>query len=66
MFRKSVDELSAARSLAGAGSLPQWIDAQSKTLSKLQKENQQLKTKLALEVAAANRMTIASRSPARR
>ena len=46
--RKSVDELNAARALAGAGSLPQWIDAQSKTLSKLQKENQQLKTKLAL------------------
>ena len=48
LFRKSVDELNAARALAGAGSLPQWIDAQSKTLSRLQKENQQLKTKLAL------------------
>jgi alanyl-tRNA synthetase len=48
LFRKSVDELDAARALAGAGSLPQWIDAQSKTLGKLQKENQQLKTKLAL------------------
>jgi alanyl-tRNA synthetase len=48
LFRKSVDELDAARALAGAGSLPQWIEAQSKALSKLQKENQQLKTKLAL------------------
>jgi alanyl-tRNA synthetase len=48
LFRKSVDELNAARTLAGPGSLPQWIDAQSKALSKLQKENQQLKTKLAL------------------
>jgi alanyl-tRNA synthetase len=48
LFRKSIDELDAARALAGPGSLPQWIDAQSKTLSKLQKENQQLKTKLAL------------------
>ena len=48
VFRKSVDELNAARAVAGTGSLPQWIDAQSKTLSRLQKENQQLKTKLAL------------------
>ena len=48
LFRKSIDELDAARALAGAGSLPQWIDAQSKALGKLQKENQQLKTKLAL------------------
>ena len=48
LFRKSIDELDAARALAGPGSLPQWIDAQSKALSKLQKENQQLKTKLAL------------------
>ena len=48
LFRASVDELHAARALAGAGSLPQWIEGQSKVLSKLQKENQQLKTKLAL------------------
>jgi alanyl-tRNA synthetase len=43
-----VDELNAARDLAGAGPLPQWIDAQVKTVSRLQKETQQLKTKLAL------------------
>ena len=48
MFRKSVDELNAARQLAGPGSLPQWIDTQSKAVSRLQKENQQLKTRLAL------------------
>jgi alanyl-tRNA synthetase len=48
MFRQSVDELNAARTHAGPGSLAQWIDAQTKALSKLQKENQQLKTKLAL------------------
>ena len=48
LFRRSIDELGAARELAGPGSLAQWIDTQSKTLNKLQKENQQLKTKLAL------------------
>jgi alanyl-tRNA synthetase len=48
LFRKSIDELDAARALAGPGPLPQWIEVQSKSLSKLQKENQQLKTKLAL------------------
>ena len=48
LLRASVDELQAARALAGPGPLPHWIDAQSKLLSKLQKENQQLKTKLAL------------------
>ena len=48
LSRRSIDELHDARALAGAGSLPQWIDAQSKALSKLQKENQQLKTRLAL------------------
>jgi alanyl-tRNA synthetase len=48
MFRAAVDELTAARSLTGAGALPQWIDAQSKALTRLQKENQQLKTRLAL------------------
>ena len=48
LFRKSVDELNAARALAGNTPLPQWIDSQSKALGRLQKENQQLKTKLAL------------------
>ena len=48
LSRRSIDELHDARALAGAGSLPHWIDAQSKALSKLQKENQQLKTRLAL------------------
>jgi alanyl-tRNA synthetase len=48
LFRASVDELTAARALAGTTSLPQWIESQSKALGKLQKENQQLKTKLAL------------------
>jgi alanyl-tRNA synthetase len=48
LFRRSVDELNAARALAGNTPLAQWIDTQSKALSKLQKENQQLKTKLAL------------------
>jgi alanyl-tRNA synthetase len=48
LLRRSVDELNAARELAGAGPLPQWIDAQVKTVSRLQKETQQLKTKLAL------------------
>jgi alanyl-tRNA synthetase len=48
LFRRSVDELTAARALAGSTSLPQWIEVQSRTVSKLQKENQQLKTRLAL------------------
>ena len=48
LFRKSVDELNTARALAAPTSLPQWIDTQSKTIGRLQKENQQLKTKLAL------------------
>jgi alanyl-tRNA synthetase len=48
LFRKSVDELNAACALAGTTSLPQWIDTQSKAVSRLQKENQQLKTKVAL------------------
>ena len=43
-----MDELNAARALAGNTPLPQWIDSQSKALGRLQKENQQLKTKLAL------------------
>jgi alanyl-tRNA synthetase len=48
LFRHSVNELNAARALAGPGPLPTWIDAQTKAISRLQKENQQLKTKLAL------------------
>jgi alanyl-tRNA synthetase len=48
LLRQSVDELTAARELAGSGALPQWIDAQVKTVNRLQKETQQLKTKLAL------------------
>jgi len=48
LFRRSMDELNAARALAATTSLPQWIDTQSKTVGRLQKENQQLKTKLAL------------------
>lgn len=37
-----------ARSYAPPGPLEQWLDAQGKTISRLQKENQQLKTKVAL------------------
>jgi len=48
LARKSIDEIDDARELAGPGPLPMWIDAQSKALSKLQKEVQQLKTKVAL------------------
>ena len=48
LLRRSVDELAAARERAGAGPLPQWIDAQVKAVNRLQKETQQLKTKLAL------------------
>ncbi len=48
LARTSIDELSTARDVAGPGPLAHWIDAQSKSLSKLQKEVQQLKTKLAL------------------
>jgi alanyl-tRNA synthetase len=48
LARTAIDELGAARNVAGPGPLPQWIDAQSRSLSKLQKEIQQLKTKLAL------------------
>ena len=44
----SIDEIEGARELAGPGPLSTWIDQQSKTLNKLQKENQQLKTRLAL------------------
>jgi len=48
LARKSIDEIDGARELAGPGPLSTWIDQQSKTLNRLQKENQQLKTKLAL------------------
>ena len=48
LARKSLDEMAEARELAGAGSLPAWIEQQSKSLGKLQKEVQQLRTKLAL------------------
>jgi alanyl-tRNA synthetase len=48
LARRSIDELNGARETAGPGSLAAWIDQQGKALSKLQKENQQLKTKLAL------------------
>ena len=48
LLRQSVDELTAARELAGPGPLPQWIDTQVKAVSLLQKETQQLRTKLAL------------------
>ncbi len=40
LFRASVDELSGAREFAGPGPLPQWIDAQARSLNKLQKEIQ--------------------------
>jgi alanyl-tRNA synthetase len=48
LARQSLDELGDAREAVGAGPLPAWIDQQARTVSKLQKENQQLKTKLAL------------------
>ncbi|MBY0494371.1 MAG: alanine--tRNA ligase [Cyanobacteria bacterium] len=48
LARTSIDEVEGARQFAGPGPLPAWIDQQSKSLSKLQKEIQQLKTKLAL------------------
>jgi alanyl-tRNA synthetase len=48
LARTSIDELGDAREVAGPGPLPAWIDQQTKAISRLQKENQQLKTKLAL------------------
>ncbi len=48
LARKSIDEITGARELAGPGPLPAWIDQQNKNVSKLQKEIQQLKTKIAL------------------
>ncbi|HUQ88286.1 MAG TPA: alanine--tRNA ligase [Vicinamibacterales bacterium] len=48
MARAAIDEIGDAREFAGPGPLPAWIDQQAKSLGKLQKEIQQLKTKLAL------------------
>jgi len=48
LSRRALDELEDARDVAGPGPLPAWIDQQSKSISRLQKENQQLKTRLAL------------------
>jgi alanyl-tRNA synthetase len=48
LSRTALDELEDAREIAGAGALPAWIEQQAKSINRLQKENQQLKTKLAL------------------
>jgi alanyl-tRNA synthetase len=48
LARTSIDELGKAREVSGPGSLSAWIDEQSRALNRLQKENQQLKTKLAI------------------
>jgi alanyl-tRNA synthetase len=48
LARTAIDEIESAREVAGSGPLAAWIDQQAKTLNKLQKEMQQLKTKLAL------------------
>jgi alanyl-tRNA synthetase len=48
LARASLDEIREARELAGPGPLPAWIDQQTRSISRLQKEIQQLKTKLAL------------------
>jgi alanyl-tRNA synthetase len=48
LSRAALDELEDAREVSGPGSLPEWLDQQAKTVTRLQKENQQLKTKLAL------------------
>jgi alanyl-tRNA synthetase len=48
LARRAIDEVEDARALAGPGPLPAWIDQQSKSVTRLQKEIQQLKTKLAL------------------
>ena len=48
LARRSIDDVDEVRQVAGSVSLPAWLDQQSKTLSRLQKEVQQLKTKLAL------------------
>jgi alanyl-tRNA synthetase len=54
LARKAIDEVEDARELAGPGPLPAWIDQQSKSVTRLQKEIQQLKTKLALGGGAAD------------
>jgi len=46
--RSAIRDLNVAREYAPAGPLDQWLDAQGKLVTRLQKENQQLKTKLAL------------------
>ncbi|MGE0863652.1 MAG: alanine--tRNA ligase [Vicinamibacterales bacterium] len=46
--RSAIRDLNIAREYAPAGPLDQWLDAQGKLVARLQKENQQLKTKLAL------------------
>ncbi len=48
LSRRALDELEDAREIAGSVPLPAWLDQQGKTIARLQKENQQLKTKLAL------------------
>jgi alanyl-tRNA synthetase len=62
LARRSVDEVNAAREVAGPGPLGPWIDQQIKSVGKLQKEVQQLKTKLALggggAVADEDKITI--------
>jgi len=46
--RSAIRDLDAARAYAPAGPLEPWLDAQARLVARLQKENQQLKTKLAL------------------
>jgi len=46
--RSAIRDLNVAREYAPAGPLEPWLDAQGKLVARLQKENQQLKTKLAL------------------
>jgi alanyl-tRNA synthetase len=48
LARRAIDEIDSAREIAGPGPLPVWIDAQTKLISRLQKDVQQLKTKIAL------------------
>ncbi|MSO36390.1 MAG: alanine--tRNA ligase [Acidobacteria bacterium] len=46
--RGAIRDLNVAREYAPPGPLEHWLDAQGKLVTRLQKENQQLKTKLAL------------------
>ena len=46
--RGAIRDLTTAREYAPPGPLEHWLDAQGKLVTRLQKENQQLKTKLAL------------------